>query len=58
MATAAVRPKGVVLLVVDSLLHPLFVVVSWLVIVLLSSTLCLSSFAIISLRKRELVALL
>ena len=60
VASAAVRSKAVVLLLLIYclLLLPLFVGVLCLVFVLLYSTLCPSSFAIILMRKRELIALL
>ena len=60
MACAAVRSMAMVLLLLIrcSLLLPLFVGVVCLVIVLLFGTLCPSSFAIILIGKRELVALL
>ena len=60
MAEAAVRSKVVVLLLLIYclLLLTLFVGVLCLVLVLLFNTLCPSSFAIILLGKRELVAFL
>ena len=60
MAQAAVRSKAVVLLLLIYclMLLPLFVGVLCLVLVFLFSTLCTSSFAIVLMGKRELVALL
>ena len=60
MALAAVCSKAVVLLLLINclLLLWLFVKVLCLVLVLLCSTLCPYSFAIITIGKRELVALL
>ena len=60
VAKAAVRSKAVVLLLLIYclLLFPLFVGVLYLVLVLLFSFLCPSSFAIIEMVKKELVALL
>ena len=60
VASAAVRSKAVImlLLVYCLLLLPLFVMALCLVIVLLFSSLCPSSFAIILMRKTELVAYL
>ena len=60
MACAAVRSMALILLLLIRclLLLPLFVEVVCLVVVLLFSTLCPSSFAIILIGKRELVALL
>ena len=60
MAGLAVSSKAVVLLLLMYclLLLPLFVWAMRLVLVLLFSTLCSSSFAIILMGKRELAALL